>query len=264
MKTFKLNTIKYIACMLATFSLHFVTVAQAPLEIDLKTPYYIDVNNVSQANVYEIQEGLLSLQYHDKIGWKKEIEVTVFNERSELVATYALDKNFGLNHFIIDLKKSLGEIPNNKNYHCQLLDESGNKYQWTFKQIEPVKSDLTVNIFVNPRRMKCTGYNANLVEFSGDIKKGNAPYTVRWYVMNLGKTDFLYQPKELIVEASGTTSAIQVDQNPAYYVMIDVTDACGTNAKKMVLMDCKNRRKKINSIFVEPLRSVKKLPVLTN
>ncbi len=236
----------------------FQCMAQLPVEIDPKpkTPYYIDVMTVEKAQITEIQEGVLHIQYTDKVGQWKQIPLQIFNWKLELVGSFYLDKAFGLNHYAVDLSEKLATIEMGKTYSCVMIDESGNRYTWNVRPVEAVKSeDLTVNILINPLHLACAEEYGNLVEFYGDIQFGRAPYSVRWYVMNVGKTDFLYQPREDLVSSPGNTAIIQVNKMPAYYVMIDVTDACGTNSKKMVFLDCQQNKKKINTIFVDPTQN---------
>jgi hypothetical protein len=245
-----------VACLIA-----FQSMSQLPVEIDPKpkTAYYIDVMKAEKEQIFEIQEGLLHIQYTDKVGQWKQIGLQIFNWKLELVGSFTLDKSFGLNNYAIDLSKKLATIEMGKVYSCSLTDESGNRYAWNVRPIEPVKSkDLAVNIIIKPRHLSCSDESGNLVEFHGDIKLGKAPYNVKWYVMNSGKTDFLYQPREDIVSLAGNTAIIQVDKSPAYYVMMDVTDACGTNAIKMVFLDCQVNKKKINTIFVDPTQNLMK------
>jgi hypothetical protein len=227
--------------------------AQIPIKIDQKTPYYIDVTNVEKSSVFDIQEGALSIQYHDRIGQTKQIPLTIYSWKLETIGSFNLDKTFGINNYTIDLNQKLSGLEDNTIYFCILLDEQGNKHEWSFRNIPTVKSeDLNVDIIINPKRLTCSEGSGNLVEFYGKISEGKPPYSIRWYVMNEGKSDFLYQPKEDIINSSGKTAVIQVDKTPAYYVVMDVTDACGTNTKKMVYLNCRKDKKKISTIFVEP------------
>lgn len=230
---------------------------QVPLEINKKAAHYIDIARADKSTVYEIQEGILSLQYNDRIGYWKDIALKIYNGKFELVGNFTLDKTLGVNNYIIDLKKRLATLEMDKVYFCVLQNENGEKHELVFKEVAPVRSkDMDINILINPVQLSCWDAGESMVEFYGDIRNGKAPYSIRWYVLNSGKTDFLYQPKEENVTKPGKTSVLQVDKAPAYYVMIDVTDACGTNSKKMVFLECGKKRKKINTIFVQPLPEV--------
>lgn len=230
---------------------------QVPVEISKKAAHYIDIAKADRSIVYEIQEGILSLQYNDRIGYWKDIPLKIYNGKQELVGNFTLDKSFGLNNYIIDLNKRVASLETGEVYFCVLQNENGEKHELIFKEVAPVRSkDMDITILVNPVQLSCWDAGESMVEFYGDIRNGKAPYSIRWYVMNSGKTDFLYQPKEENVAQPGKTSVLQVDKAPAYYVMIDVTDACGTNSRKMVFLDCGKKRKKINTIFVEPLPEV--------
>jgi hypothetical protein len=98
--------------------------------------------------------------------------------------------------------------------------------------------------------------SGNQVEFYSEIGNGKAPYVLQWYVMNNNKSEFLYQPKEEIVQHSSETSIIQVEQQPDYYVMLFVKDACGNIQQKMVHLICEEGKKVINSLFVEPIHLI--------
>jgi hypothetical protein len=235
------------------------SMAQGVIDIKPKTPYYFNINTASKSETLQIQEGLLHLQYEDKFGAWKELPLQLYDGEMKLLGNFKLNKRFGLNNFSINLNSGLSKsMAPNKLYHCMVQDESGKTYEWTIKSINRIESDdFFVNIFVKPKEISCDKPLGNLVEFYADIKNGRYPYSVRWYVVNLGKTDFLYQPKEDIIVDSESTSAIMVDKAPAYYVILDVTDACGTNSKKMVFLDCEPEKKRISSIFVTPFDPIK-------
>jgi len=228
--------------------------AQVPaIDVTPKTPYYLDVNQLQKSDIRQIQYGLLNLQYDDKYGSWKSIPLQIFNWKMESVGVFNLDKSFGLNHYTINLTEKISGLETNRVYFCLMADEGGNRHEWGFKDITPVKSEeFTVDIIANPLQLSCASQEGNRVEFYGEIHKGKGPYSVRWFVMNEGQSDFLYQPKEDRSVEQGKTSVIQVDKAPAYYVVLDVTDACGTNARKMVFLQCDEEKKKINTIFVEP------------
>lgn len=241
-------------------NLTFSLVAQPNPELSDKIPYYIDVNNANRYEAYDIQEGMLSLQYHDAFGQWSKIPLRIYNWKHELIANFELDKAFGLNNYSIDLKEKCSGLEIDKVYYCEIQDESGKKHKWSFKNMEAFKRDLSVNIIINPLHLSCDDPYGTLVEFYGQVQNGMPPFIVNWYVVNQGKTDFLYQPREEKVMKQGNTAAIQVDKSPAYHVVMDVTDACGANSKKMVLVECKGDKKRINTVFVEPVKLSPKSP----
>jgi len=71
--------------------------------------------------------------------------------------------------------------------------------------------------------------------------------------MNESQTDFLYQPKEEEVKTAGQSSVVEVDKDPAYYVVLDVTDACGATSRKMIYMQCDVKKRGKNTLVVQPL-----------
>jgi hypothetical protein len=227
--------------------------AQQALVINKNVPYYIDINQSEKSDVYEIQDGFLSLQYHDNVGRQKQIDLKIYNWKLELVATFNLDKSYGLNNYNIDLK-DVAPLEDGLNYLCMLTDESGTKHEWNIRETPVNKSELQVGIFVNPLSVECSGAEGNLIEYYGQITQGRGPYAVRWYVLNEARTDFLYQPKEDQLKDPGKTSVVEVDQAPSYYVVMDVTDACGATGRKMIFMTCEENKNTINTVFVEPLQ----------
>lgn len=226
-------------------------------EIDLKrkTSHYIDVNKVEKTDVFEIVDGVLSLQYQDNFGQKKDFELTIYTWQMKPSAIFTLDKSFGLNNYNIDLNKSIA-MDADINYLCQLKNENGDLYEWYIRASGKKLPELTVSIIVNPLQLNCKGIDGNLVEFFGLVSDGRPPFTVRWFVMNAAKSDFLYQPKEELIKESGKTPVIQVDKAPSYYVVFDVTDACGSTGRKMVFMQCDDAKKGVNTLFIEPLPKV--------
>jgi len=229
--------------------------------ISTKVPYYINANTASKSEVYDIQDGLLHIQYEDKHGAWKEFRVEVLNWEYQSVGTFVMDKTFGLNHYTVDLQTRLPGLETNKPYFCIFSDEGGIRHEWMFRNIPPVKNnDMTADILVNPIRVKCARPTGNLAEFYSDVRHGTAPYTIRWYVMDPGMNRFLYQPREEQVPLQGKGSMIQVDRAPGYYVIMDVTDACGSQARKMISLNCEELKKKTNTIFVAPFeRNTKRL-----
>jgi len=228
------------------------TWCQPAIDPNPKAPYYLEVNQLQKSDIRQIQNGLLHLQYDDKYGAWKSIPLEIFNWKMELVGQFNLDKTFGLNHYTINLAEKIAGLEKNRVYFCLMLDESGNRHEWGFQDITIKSEEITVDIIANPLQLSCETLEGNRVEFYGEIRKGRGPYTVRWFVMNEGQSDFLYQPKEDRFVDQGKTSVIQVDKAPAYYVVLDVTDACGSSARKMLFLQCSDEKKKINTIFVEP------------
>lgn len=258
-----MNNTKTINLVKNTLTLIMVLVAvrgwsQTGLKLNDQTPYYIDINNSEHVEIFEIQDGFLNLQYYDKYALTKALILKIFNWKQELVYVFKLDKELGLNNYTIDLMEYFSVQPGVV-YTCSLIDENQNSLECKFIQVDPPKSDLDISIFVNPVKLKCFDPFQNLVQFYGNISKGRAPYKVTWYVINEARTDFLYQPREEQLDTSGQATVIEVDKSPAYLVMITVTDACGAKAQKMVYMGCEEVERKVNSVFVEPLKDIKSI-----
>ncbi len=250
MKTI-LITISIIACSFT--GMHADGQTLPPVEINTQTPYYININSTKKSDVYDIRGGILHIQYNDRYGKEKDITLSIRNWKLETVGSFILDKGLGLNQYTIDLRSRIADFETGVSYLCTMSDEASNKYEWAFRDTPtPVNKDFTVDIVVNPIQVSCSGLESNNVEFYGSIQKGKALYAIRWYVLNDNRTDFLYQPREENIEADGKTSVLLVDKTPAYYVVLDVTDACGMNARKVVLMQCRENKKKVNTIFVDP------------
>lgn len=221
-----------------------------------RNPYYIDFNNSAQSNVFEIQDGLLSIQYNDKYGHSQDLILKIYDWKRKVIAQYNVRKTFGMNYFNINISDDV-KLEDNRVYSCVALNEARQKFEIFFKPIPPLeKEGPVINILVNPISFKCEDPNGNTVEFYGDIKEGKAPYTVNWYVMNNTRTDFIYQPRTESIARPGYTTIIRVDKNPDYYVMLLVKDACGMESRQMVHLMCGNKNKKVNTVFVEPLQAL--------
>jgi hypothetical protein len=217
-----------------------------------KTPYYISINNADGKRINDIVDETLSLEYNDAYGRWKEVPLRIYDWKRMLVATLSIDKAYGLNSFVINLKDIYGGWELNKVYTCTLKDESGRVHELAIRLVPPPeKKDPEVNIMVNPVQMECDGVTPNVVEFYGEIKGGKAPYTVSWFVLNSSRNDFLYQPRQETIANAGKTMVITVDKSPEYSVVLHVKDACGNTQQKAVNLVCEDSRKKINTIFVE-------------
>jgi hypothetical protein len=217
-------------------------------------PYYINLNTANSNKVHEIQNKTIALQYYDNNGQWTEVPLTIFDWRRNKVAQLKLSKSYGLNNFTIRLEelKAIWEL--NQVYALEVSTENGKKYELLVKLIPaPEKIGPDVDIVVNPVQFKCDAISAKLMEFYGEIKGGKAPYTTKWFVLNNQRDDFLYQPREERIASAGQTMVVRVDKSPDYYVMLYVTDACGNTQKKMAHVVCEDGKKKINTIFVEPL-----------
>jgi hypothetical protein len=218
--------------------------------------YYLDVNSNSNTT-YELYDGLLSLKYYDAYGSLKSVPLKVYNWKHEEIAIYQLSKSYGLNYFRVSLGNVFTSWKENEVYTFEVSDEAGTPYQFMIKKVAPPsKEKPKVNISVDPQHVDCKGLTSSVVNFYGEISEGKAPYKVNWYILNKDRTEFLYQPRQEIIETAGTTPVARVDAKPDYYVMLYVKDACGNEQKQMVQLTCQSNKKKINTIFVEPIKEL--------
>jgi hypothetical protein len=216
--------------------------------------YFINVNETNSNSVHEIQNKTVALQYHDYIGQTSEVPLIIYDWKRNKVAQLKLSKEYGLNNFIIKLEEVQSTWVLNEVYSFELTIENGRKHE-VFIKLSPAPEKIgpEVDIIVNPVQFKCDALSAKLMEFYGDIKGGRAPYTTKWFVLNNQRDDFLYQPREEKIVSAGQTMVVRIDKSPDYYVMLHVTDACGNIKKKMVHVVCEENKKKINTLFIEPL-----------
>jgi hypothetical protein len=252
---------KYVLVCVIVFTACTIALSQDNLKIQTKVPYYINVNNAVYGHVYEIYDGFVNLEFSDNIGLAKEVELLIYNWKSEVVGNFKLDKVLGLNHYSFEFKDVGVAVEFGTIYRCVMMDETKNKFEFSLRNNKKPENDRPVpSITVKAINVSCQNpKQGSLVEFYGNITGGRAPYVINWYVINEGKTIFLYQPKEEKIQQSGIVSAITVDKDPSYNVMLLVTDACGNVGKKMVFVSCKEENKRINTIFVEPLNGVENL-----
>ncbi len=221
---------------------------------DDNVPYYINVNEANQNSVHEIQSRTVALQYHDYNGQWAEMPLVVYDWKRSKVVQLSLSKSFGLNNFIIKLDEIGVSWELNKVYTFELSTEDNRKFGLLVKLIPtPKEIGPAVNILIHPVQFKCDAISAKLMEFYGEINGGRAPYITKWFVLNNQRDDFLFQPREEKIASAGQTMVVRVDKAPDYYVMLYVTDACGNADKKMVHVVCEDGKKRINTIFIEPL-----------
>ena len=229
--------------------------AQTAVNISMRIPYYLDITSISSETVNDISEGKMDIQYQDNIGRSKQVHLEVFDWKLEKIGTFKLDKTSGLNHYTVSFDEQGVKWKPGDVFNCQMIDEVGTKYKWTVRAIgKPVVEGPQADIFVNPKNLICDGEDSeSVIEFISDINSGRTPYTITWYVMNQARSGLLYQPKEEIIDSPNKASMIVVQKQPAYYVVLQVTDSCGNTDAKVVYVACEGDKKKINTIFVGPL-----------
>lgn len=218
------------------------------------TPYCLNMNEATASRVHDVPTRKITLLYRDSYGQWPELPVTIYDWKRKKLKTIKLSKTFGVNDFLIDLNEISADWELNKVYTWEILNESNQKTIVLLRLIpEPDRTGPEVNLIVNPVQFKCDEFSPKLMEFYADIKGGRAPYTTQWYVLNDAKNDFLYQPLEEKILDAGRTMVVRVDKTPDYYVILHVTDACGKFDRKMVRVVCEDQKKKINTLFIEPL-----------
>ena len=247
-----MRKIAYLMCLILS-TLSPRTHAQQTVED--KKAYFINFNSAVEESVHDLRGDNISIQYHDAIGKRPVITVTVYDWHHAEVSRLMLQKSFGMNHYTLPLA-SLSATQSGVIYTCETVDESGRRYKFHFrKEIkDPIK--LGVSIVTDPIDLKCSDLDHNVVDFYGTAQQGKPPYTVKWFVLNGNQTDFLYQPLEQVLNSPGATSRITVDKSPDYYVVLYVTDACGNEGKEMAHVVCQDNKKQINTLFLENLPEV--------
>jgi hypothetical protein len=229
---------------------------------EAKNATFFDINADEPGTIHPLYSAALNIQYHDMFGQSNEIALTVANAKGEIVSSYALSKTYGINLFKIDLGSLYESWKEKDIYTFSLVDEMGRSRKILLKKSLPLSEEITLGILVNPVHMDCEAMAGNLVDVYGSIEGGKAPYEVNWYIMNEARNEFLYQPREQQIQRPGNTAVIRIDKNPAYHVMMLVRDACGKEQKQMVLVTCTESKKKVNTLFVEPLKKLPEQPIL--
>lgn len=248
----KISILRYLLFAIGYWAMLHNVLAQVVDDKERETAFYIDLNKPT-SRVFEIQSGLLSLRYDDKFARNSTLSLKIYDWRREIVATYSLAKVYGSNYFNIQVASD-AVLETGKMYSCVTTDESGVRHEIFFRPVEPLESKPPeVALLVNPLSFDCEDPMANVIEFYGEIKNGKAPYSVNWYVLNRTRSSFIYQPRSESIARPGNTTIIQVDKSPEYYVMLLVTDACGAETRQMINVTCGDKKKKINTVFVEPI-----------
>jgi hypothetical protein len=223
-------------------------------QVEKSFSYYVNLNTMEPNVPHPIMDMTLNFMYTDAFGKTKETLLRIFDWKHEQVASLRLDKGAGLNSYALKLEDIYSGWKFNDLYTAELKDDEGRLYSLPFKLLEPPDNiGPNVDISVNPVQVSCNGIGSSVVEFYGNITSGRAPFYTQWFVLNDHRTDFLYQPKEEIIQSVGKTSQIKVDKSPEYFVVFYVKDACGNEQKRMVKLVCDQTKKKINTIFVEQL-----------
>jgi hypothetical protein len=247
---------KYRTLLLSVLALGTVSMTYGQEDPIQKTPYYVSINNRPANEIIELQDYVFSFEYNDRFGQWKNIPLKIFNWKREMVATLSLAKILGPNYYNVKLDELYGGWVQNEIYVCELSDEAGNRHKISLRPVKPSKKVApNVGIVVNPLQLQCDGISATSVEFVGDINGGKTPYTIQWVVLNNERTALLYQPAEEIIKTDGSTSAITVNKSPDYFVVLEVKDACDNIVRKEVHMVCDQQKKKISTVFVEPLKA---------
>lgn len=215
-------------------------------------PAYISFNTPLPTSVEDVAGEFLHISYLDRIGKSEEITLVLENVDRSFVRELRLIKQFGQNYFDINLKDHGLQLSVETSYFCFLTNENGETRKRTIRYLAKIRKDIVATIIVSPKYLSCgdpTG--ANLVEFYGQVDGGQAPYRVNWYVLNARRSDFLYEPANLMVPTASEVSSIQVDKSPEYYVLLHVTDACGNEQIATVQVICDDNEGKVNTLFLE-------------
>jgi hypothetical protein len=216
-------------------------------------PYYISFDH-SETNVVDVRGEFLNISYRDRIGTSETITFSIHDSKRQLIRELKFVKQFGQNYFYINLDDQGITLVETQSYVCRIKNENAEVSQRTIRYASKVKIDISASIIVKPKYLSCQDDNgSNLVEFYGEVNGGRAPYKANWYVLNARRTDFLYQPANVIVPSPGMTSSITVDQAPEYYVLLQVTDACGNEQLATVQVVCQKNEKKVNTLFFQKL-----------
>lgn len=225
--------------------------------------YYIDMTSSlpsTKPMIMDFNDSSLNIRYHDYVGKSKRIEVRLINWKKEIVSSFQLEKEFGLNFFHIPLNTTGLGIIKDQVYTLEMKDELKHSHNVLIRWIVPELPKLTTDIIVNPKFLECDNEFGNVVEFYSNVSGGKAPYTINWYVMNDHRTELLYQPRSEKIDQPGKTASIMVDKSPDYYVLVWTVDACGNEDKQTVHLTCEEGKKKINTLFVSPLDNSNLIP----
>lgn len=227
--------------------------------LDAKQPMYINVNTAFKSTVYPIYQEKMGILFTDNLGRTDNFSLLLFNQRNQLISTFTLDKTLGLNQYVINLADNTLNLSSDEIYVCRITDDNGRKYEWRIKKTAPEIESPVAGILVNPKAVKCTASTSNQIEFYSSLNNGRAPYQVSWYVLNDKRNALLLQPREETLQSLDQVSMIIIDQDPAYYVALHVTDACGNVDTRMVYVTCEKNEKKISTVFIDPLQDMSRI-----
>jgi hypothetical protein len=221
------------------------------------TPYYVSFDTPLITGIQDIRGEFLNISYRDAIGESETIKLRITDSKRKLVKELKLVKQFGENHFNIKLSDYGIGLVEGQSYVCRLMNEKMESRMRTIRYVAKTKNSITASIMVDPKYLSCeAGNRNNLIDFYSQISGGNPPYKINWYILNANRTQFLYQPTYAVLESSLMSSSVQVDKDPVYFVLLQVTDNCGSEQIATVEILCEQNEKKINTLFFERLRDV--------
>ncbi|MEI9921940.1 MAG: hypothetical protein WDO14_24575 [Bacteroidota bacterium] len=218
------------------------------------TPFYISFDTPLQTSVAEIRGEFLNISYRDAIGESETITLSITDSKRKFVKKLQLVKQFGQNYFNMKLTDYGIDFVEGHSYVCRLTNEKAESRERAIRYVEKDKKPITASILVDPKYLSCEVTDgSNLIDFYSQISGGTAPYKVNWYIMNANRTQFLYQPTYAVLQSATLSSSVQVDKDPVYFVLLQVTDNCGSEQIASVQIICEQNEKKVNTLFFQKL-----------
>lgn len=190
---------------------------------------------------FKTNGSFLSFSHVEKYGQKQQqLEAYIYNWRKVAVVKLLLDTHEGKNWYSIDLSKACTNLNFDATYMLELKDGDQRTHYLRFQYAAPIP--LEVALSADAKFLNCEGSAGNEVEFTSTIQGGISPYTIYWKLSAHQQGQNPIQTQENTIQPAGALSVSESQlisyQQPAYYVIMDVKDACGQQLRKTIHVTC--------------------------
>jgi hypothetical protein len=219
---------------------------------------YVSLNQSDNKMIHKIYNNTVSLHFDDFKGVSDKLTLKIYNWKKELVYSTITDRFKGSNFYDIHLDQINSEWPLNEVFTLKVIDGNRSLYKVLFQKLVWVNV-ATLNVTSNPVTVQCTSDGLNLIDFSAFVTGARSPYKIKWYLIDIQKTKIL-QVAEQTVTNNSQSSIIQISRAPSYYLIVHVTDDCGNDVHKEVLVQCVAGQNSVNSLLLSNFNELIKLP----
>lgn len=200
----------------------------------------------------------LGFSYNEKYGSSnqgdsQQLSAIIYNWRKVAMVSLSLNAHEGNNWYALDLASACTNLSFDANYILELKDGDGKIHYLRFQYSAPIP--LEANLTAEVKFLNCDGNIGNEIEYTGSIQGGISPYNIEWTVSTNQSGQNPSQTRE---EAVRPVSALTISESklttydqPSYYVIMNIKDACGQAIKKTIHVTCENGPNGTNSLNLD-------------